>query len=268
MKKLVSVLAVLTCVFGLTACGGTEVNTVSGTAITDISTQESLIESGESLVEMIVYYADYGYTAEEFEEEYLAYYGQSMYEYYGLDSYADALDEYLNNADDIGTFTGQYDNLQAVIDDDGYYVVNVGIEGTEHSADIVITMDSSGLIEGFTVNVRYSFGELIGQAGLNTLLGMGTTFVVLILLMLVIYCFKFIGIFQAKQNQKAAMKREAEETPAAPEVSAPPEEEAEVDDAELIAVIAAAVAAYEGENAAKGTDGYVVRSIRKSRRKV
>ena len=259
MKKLVSVLAVLTCVFGLTACGGTEVNTVDGAAISDVSTESYVISYGESLVTTI---------------DTIVRAGESAY-YADDDVLSDAMDSYESSMDDIGEITG-FDNEQAVIDDDGNYVVNIGIVGTDHSADVVITIDmTEGMLSSMTTDVRYSFGELIGQAGLNTLLGMGTTFVVLILLMVVIYCFKFIGVFQAKKSQKAAMKKEAEAPAPAPAASgtdtqqtaaaAAPEEE--VDDEELIAVIAAAVAAYEEEAGTEGTDGFVVRSIRKSRRK-
>lgn len=102
-----------------------------------------------------------------------------------------------------------------------------------------------------------SMAERMGNAGLNTLLGMGTVFAVLILIMCVIYSFNLFN----GSNKKAA---KVEEKPtgvdnAVAQISA--NEEAE-DDTELVAVIAAAIAAYEGSS---GTDGYVVRSIRRVR---
>ena len=256
MKKLVSILAVIACVFTLTACGGTEVNTVDGTVISDASTETYIIEYGESVVEAIDTYVRAGYSSADTDDE----------------VFGGALDDYANSLEDIGDISG-YDNEQAVIDDDGNYVINIGVVGSEHSADIVITIDpTEGSLSGFATNVRYSFGELIGQAGLNTLLGMGTTFTVLILLAVLIYCFKFIGIFQEKQKQKAALKEEAMAPAPAPAAAPAPvtvyEEEEEVGDAELIAVIAAAIAAYEEEGEAEiPADGFVVRRIRKSRRK-
>ena len=258
MKKFVSILAVIACVFTLTACGGTEVNTVDGTVISDTSTESYVIAYGETLVSAIDTYVREGYTSADTDDE----------------TFGDALDDYAGSLDDIGDIEG-YDNEQAVIDDDGNYLINIGIVGSDHSADIVITIDTTeGSLSSFSTNVRYSFSELIGQAGMNTLLGMGTTFVVLIILALLIYSFKFIGVFQEKQRRKAALKAEAQAEPApapAPAAAAPVEEvyEEETDDEELIAVIAAAVAAYEEENAGTQvpTDGFVVRSIRKSRRK-
>ena len=261
MKKFVSILAVLACVFTLTACGETEANTVEGTAISDASMETYIIEYGESWVVAIDTYVRAGYTSADTDDE----------------VFGEALDDYANSLEDIGEISG-YDNLQAVIDDDGNYLVNIGIVGSDHSADIVITIDTTeGSLTSFATNVRYSFSELIGQAGLNTLLGMGTTFVVLVLLALLIYCFKFIGVFQEKQKRKAALKEQAQAPAASPApVSTPaaatpvPEEPVygeEVDDTELIAVIAAAIAAYEEEEAGVPADGFVVRKVRKSRRK-
>ena len=70
----------------------------------------------------------------------------------------------------------------------------------------------------------------------NTVLGMGTVFVMLIAIALIIYCFKIIPVIQKKFVQKAEPAAEAPKT--APVVAAPVQ-----DDSEVIAVIAAAVAA-------------------------
>ena len=71
-----------------------------------------------------------------------------------------------------------------------------------------------------------------------------------------IYLFRFIP------NPEAKKKAQAAAAPAPAPVAAPVEA-AEADDTELIAVIAAAIAAAEGTT----TDGFVVRSIRKINRK-
>ncbi len=93
---------------------------------------------------------------------------------------------------------------------------------------------------------------------MNTLLGMGTVFVVLILISLIISLFGFIPKIQAKLSKKEKVNVVK---PAAP-VPAPVVVEEELsDDLELVAVIAAAVAASEG---ASSTDGFVVRSIRRA----
>ena len=93
------------------------------------------------------------------------------------------------------------------------------------------------------------------KAALNTLLGMGTVFAVLILIYGLISCFNFIPKIQKKFQKKPV---EAESTQAAVKTVQPAVVEEETDDTELVAVIAAAIAASEG---AASADGYVVRSI-------
>lgn len=102
------------------------------------------------------------------------------------------------------------------------------------------------------VDLVYTLGEKMEKAALNTLMGMGTVFGVLILISLVIYCFRFIGDLQniGKKKQTA----EAVVTNNVPEVV---EEAPLTDDLELVAVISAAIAASEGTS----TDSFVVRSI-------
>lgn len=100
-------------------------------------------------------------------------------------------------------------------------------------------------------------GEAMAKASLNTVIGMGTVFIVLILISLIIYCFNVIpkiqGAFTKKKTEGQAVKEEAVST-----VQAEEPEVDETDDLELVAVIAAAIAAYEG---AASTDGFVVRSV-------
>ena len=142
--------------------------------------------------------------------------------------------------------------------------VTVTVKGSRHDADVVFTMegtDQGYMVTGITTNVEYTMKEKIQQAGMNTLLGMGTTFAILILLALVIALFgKVVGGASNRTSRKTVVQETA-----AP-VAAIPEEDTEelVDDTELVAVIAAAIAAFEG---AQSVDGFVVRSIRKARRK-
>lgn len=97
-------------------------------------------------------------------------------------------------------------------------------------------------------------GSVMAKAGLNTLMGMGTVFVILILISLIISSFGLIG--KAQENKKAVAQPVVVET--APQVEVV---EDETDDLELVAVISAAIAASEGTS----TDGFVVRTIRKRR---
>lgn len=99
----------------------------------------------------------------------------------------------------------------------------------------------------------YTFGEKMAKAGMNTLLGMGTVFSVLILISLIISCFKFIPYFTEKKQRKSTDSQvEATVTNAQPQTQQPL-----TDDLELVAVISAAIAASAGTS----TDSFVVRSI-------
>ena len=138
--------------------------------------------------------------------------------------------------------------------------IEAEIIGSEHDAVLQIIV-KKGQISSIAVNVSYSFGENMKKAGLNTLLGMGTVFIVLILISLIISAFGIIPKIQAA----SAKKKEAAKTPAASTVDQTiaqiVEKEELADDTELVAVIAAAIASYEGTSA----DGFVVRSIRRAR---
>jgi sodium pump decarboxylase gamma subunit len=84
-------------------------------------------------------------------------------------------------------------------------------------------------------------------------MGMGTVFCVLILISLVIYCFRFIS---AAQNRSKANAPEAPKQSAAP-AAAPAVQPKLTDDSELVAAIMAAIAASTGQS----EDSFIVRSI-------
>ncbi len=88
---------------------------------------------------------------------------------------------------------------------------------------------------------------------LNTLMGMGTVFVVLILISLIIYCFRYISVLSDKMSGR---EKKQEKQPEVPQTAEQPGQ-ALTDDLELVAVISAAIAANEGTS----TDSFVVRSI-------
>ncbi|HOO28389.1 MAG TPA: OadG family protein, partial [Lachnospiraceae bacterium] len=102
------------------------------------------------------------------------------------------------------------------------------------------------------------------RAGLNTLMGMGTVFAVLILLCLIISCFKFIPRIQASFGKDKKTKIETTKNESVDNTIAQIIEKEELtDDLELVAVITAAIAAAGTAGTAGGTDGFVVRSIKR-----
>ena len=122
--------------------------------------------------------------------------------------------------------------------------------------------------EEMVVSAVYSKKELMGQAGMNTLLGMGTVFVVLIFISFIISLFKYLPkLFDKKKNDKE--EKEDFKTPSipAPIPSLVPEgRENLVGDEELVAVITAAIYAAEAANGnTNSKDKLVVRSIKRAR---
>lgn len=123
-------------------------------------------------------------------------------------------------------------------------------------AEIIFSFNEKGDMESMDVSAHYTTGEILKKAGLNTVLGMGTVFAVLIFISFIIYLLGYIPKLQQKMANK---DKNVEEEKEAPVQAAPAPAAAAEDDGELVAVIAAAIAAAEGTS----TDGFVVRSIKR-----
>ena len=136
------------------------------------------------------------------------------------------------------------------------------VEGdfAERDGALEFAFDKKGNIESLTIGAHYSTAEILKKAGLNTILGMGTVFVVLIFISFIISLFKFIPALEQK-FKKSAKTEIVNEKPTAALKTEMPEVFAEdvTEDTELAAVIAAAIAASEGTSA----DGFIVRSIKR-----
>lgn len=119
------------------------------------------------------------------------------------------------------------------------------------------------------VSTQYSRAELMQRAGMNTLMGMGVVFLVLIFISFIIGLFKHMPGSGAKQQQK---KQEAKKTAPAAAAPAPAvkEEKASenlMNDQELVAVITAAILAANGNASSRvSSDKLVVRSIKRASR--
>lgn len=113
------------------------------------------------------------------------------------------------------------------------------------------------------VSAEHTMGELMEQAGMNTLTGMGVVFIVLIFISFIISLFKFLPGSGAKKQAKKEAEKKAEVTVAAP-AAAKPAAEDPMKDQELVAVITAAVIAANGSGSAMvSSDKLVVRSIKR-----
>lgn len=103
-------------------------------------------------------------------------------------------------------------------------------------------------------------GSRLARAGMNTLMGMGTVFVILIFIAFIISRFKYISKLEAwLRNRGRHEETLLVQQKAAEEEKVVTEEEDETDDLALVAVITAALAA----SLETSPDKLVVRSIRR-----
>ena len=126
-------------------------------------------------------------------------------------------------------------------------------------------MNFYSLLSGGIAGWWASIEDAMGDATINTIIGISVVFCSLLFISYVISLFKYVNAWEQKRASKNAPVVVAEPEPE-PVVEEEPEE---VDDLELIAVITAAIHAYEqaqgNENIVEGD--LVVRSIRKRNNK-
>lgn len=178
------------------------------------------------------------------------------------------------------------EDASAVLLEDGSYTIIIPVTFDEGEMLYLMNLNMA------TQEIRAQFADssamdtedssisgLLQSASVNTAVGMGTVFVVLIFISLIIYCFKYLH--QWEEGKKGAEAKKASASASAAAKSAPAaapssaaapagdkdEELAAVmaaaiaasEDEDLVAVITAAIAAYQGTS----SNGLVVRSIRR-----
>ncbi len=241
-KQVLAALCVLACFFALTACSSTEAEPTlsdSESSALQLSAQnllEGFVDIGDSMGESAV---------EEYRNG-------------DMEVLAAGMEAYLASKNDLGAYVS-VNGGRADKTDDGYSItLNAVFEQRE--CEFSITLDKKlEQVTSMSFNPVYTTGENMIKAALNTLMGMGTVFIVLIFISWLISCFRYIRQYEDKMNQKktpapvpVVAKAAAAAVPAAAENLA--------DDLELVAVITAAIAASTGASA----DGLVVRSIRRA----
>lgn len=174
---------------------------------------------------------------------------------YSPEGFLGAMESWQAGVEECGAYVGHGDYVYEASEDE--LKVTTEAQFKDRDASLTFIFDDSLKLESMTVDAEYTIGEILQKAGLNTLLGMGTVFVVLIFISLIISLFKYIPVIEnALKKKSKEVEKEVVESPVLEETF----EEQEVDDdTELVAVIAAAIAAAEGTT----TDGFVVRSIRR-----
>lgn len=257
MKKFKVILCAMICILGLTACGGSKEEALSQEKAVELEQMTMEIYQGiiVSMPEDMAQELIDTYGAEGLEEVFASQLGISAQG----NGIIGALNSWNSAKADLGEFS-TITNASAKYDDQGSnIIVTLDIEGTNRSGQVeaIYLKDYKNTLKSLTTNVNWTFGEKMQKAGLNTLMGMGTVFVVLILISLIISLFNFIPKIQAMfSKEKNEVKAEAVENTIAQIV----EKEEQTDDLELIAVITAAIAA---SGTSGSSDDFVVRSIRR-----
>ena len=159
---------------------------------------------------------------------------------------------------------GAYSSIvsQDVEKDGDVVTISTVAQFEKAKADVVLMLDlGQQMYTSMTYSVQYSLAANMQRAGMNTLMGIGIVFLMLLFLSFVIGLFKYIETFQNVGKKKAAEEApKAEEAPAPAIAQSEAADEDFADDLELVAVISAAIAAYENTSG----DSFVVRSIKKS----
>ena len=159
---------------------------------------------------------------------------------------------------------GAYSSIvsQDVEKDGDVVTISTVAQFEKAKADVVLMLDlGQQMYTSMTYSVQYSLADNMQRAGMNTLMGIGIVFLMLVFLSFVIGLFKYIEKFQNVGTKKAAEEApKAEEAPAPAIAQSEAADEDFADDLELVAVISAAIAAYENTSG----DSFVVRSIKKS----
>lgn len=269
-KKLLALLCAITCALSLCACDSKAELSEKDAYLCEVAS--AMTDANLYLCQMIATSTDDVadilnlYNKEEMKAQYDELIVNFCDCYYGSDA-------------SLGAFDGMLSTYAQAAKDMGG-IVNAGTSSSEiKGKTIICTVELTGNDCNGTFVCKYSkdiytrflsgeavastslsqklheAGTHMGDAGLNTLLGMGTVFIVLILISFLISGFKLLG------GKKKVKKETVVETTT---VETTVEEENLTDDTELVAVIMAAISAYEGNSS---TDGFVVRTIRKANRR-
>lgn len=245
-KKIFSIVLMGVLFAALTACGGKKDESTGLEVSEDIQSQ--LIQSAQSAVEAIVVMDD------ETIQSYLE----------SEDAFSvSAMEAWQGSRDELGAYVSMGD--AALETDKEMITVTIPTKFEKEEALFTITFDKKYAATSMGIDIQYTMGTKLQRAGMNTLMGVGIVFLMLIFLSFLIYLFKFIPAIADKfKKSEAAPQKTAPAAETAPAAAPALVQEKElVDDGELVAVIAAAIAASENTS----TDSFVVRSIRKSNKR-
>lgn len=250
LKKVLMLFAVITCIFALAGCGSADKAEGSSTETVEQKNNDSITSILDNLAKTMqqnTYASLQAYLDQ----------GSSYVSPIFDNSFSEAWSSF---EDAHGTITETV--VEPAVSSEGGFegkVVATGEDGEQMAFTVAFNETGTPVkvfVEKYsTSDDEASMSSKMATAGMNTLMGVVIVFLMLLGLSALIYCFKFVN---AAVNKKAKTAVEAKKAVPAP-AAAPAVQEELVDDGELVAVIAAAIAASENTS----TDSFVVRSIKR-----
>lgn len=272
LKKFLLLFTVLTCMFSMTACGNAQIDS---NAAKDAS-KDAIVEynkmylkdwakdmilylesmQGDEGTDRLIEQAEKAMTLNDaFQKNYIV--NQNGMNVKTIELY----NSWNSTKGELGKLDQQLDyddfKVETNYDTGKLCTISATLKYENRDCTFEFIINDNGELESGAINPSYNTAEKMGKAGMNTLIGMGTVFVVLIFISFIISLFKFIYMFENRSKEKKEDTTSTGVDNAIAQIVS--SEEQEVDDLELIAVITAAIAASEGTS----TDGLVVRSIRR-----
>ena len=244
-KKLALLLSAISMVLVLGACG-TDPTTVDYNGVSYDELYEQAVSLGTALD---------GATEEQVKDT-IAYYEQ-----YGEEAAlsVELCEKWLAAMEVSGEYVGLVEDGFTVTKSGKTLTTDLMLEFTEKEVTFQLVYNYHDMeLTGVTIEPVYSMGEKLAKAGMNTIISMSIVFTVLVLISLIISCFKIFPYLEQKRKEKETAKTSIENDDVVNQI-VQREEQQLTDDTELVAVIAAAIAASTGTS----TSDFVVRSIRR-----
>lgn len=270
-RKITYILSLLMIVCMLGACGSDNSKTTYGGYTEDELKEEAQtsLTNIQNYLQIVNSYDDYdaykedvenaeeksGRTEGELVYSVLAQNGQNA-SMKNIDAELAAVPTWLDLVDEYGDVADTTEGKDfTVTKSGGTLTTDMTLEFGKQDVTFEMVYDSVNMeVTGIGLTPVQTMGQKLAKAGQNTAISMSIVFCVLILISLIIYCFKFIALIGNKEKKAEPVKSEEKKETAT--VAAAPAEDL-TDDTELVAVISAAIAASEGTT----TEGFVVRSI-------
>ncbi len=257
-KKFLIGICTLALMLGFTACGNDKQEDIGGYSISSFEEKlKGTVNDIESMDETMVDY--YISQAKEMKNATWTEFFENVKECLPLKGKFEKFydNDYTIGGINIGKFN--IGGTKALSVEKSGKTVTASIVADYSKRDLKVTyvFNINDMEQPTAINVEpvYSLGETMSKAGLNTVMGIAIVFCMLVVMSGVIKLFEIIPALEKRSKAKKELKEKEDvvATPVAATVSNP------TDDLQLVAVIAAAIAASTGAS----TDSFVVRSIKK-----